>query len=149
MSRRGHITNKTLFMKRTFLFLLACAIFALVLPPSTVSAKDPKRSEKKSTAHTATPAEIAKSANGWSFLNGEWVHPAGYKFIKNQVLRTTAKAGRTAPEPPGKLALENAQNWKPAPVPPQESAKTEAQRKAEEKQKNIQSRPAPQTGTHI
>jgi len=135
-------------MKRTFLFLLAFASFAMVLQPSPASAKSPKHSQKKSSAQ-ATASEIARSANGWSYLNGEWIHPDGYKFVRNQVLRTTAKPGRTAPEPPGKLALENAQNWTPKAVPSQERAKTDAERKAEEKRKNLDVRPAPQTGTHI
>jgi hypothetical protein len=136
-------------MKRTFLFLLAFASFTIVLHPSPASAKSPKRSQKKSSAQNTTPSEIAKSANGWSYVNGEWTHPDGYKFVKNQVLRTTAKPGRTAPEPPGKLALENAQNSTPKTAPAQERVKTDAERKAEEKRKNLEVRPAPQTGTHI
>jgi hypothetical protein len=134
-------------MKRTFLFLLAFASLAIVLQPSPASAKSPKRSQKKSTQ--ATAPEIARSANGWSYVKGEWIHPDGYKFVRNQVLRTTAKPGRTAPEPPGKLALENAQNSTLTTVPTQERAKTDAERKAEEKRKNLDVRPAPQTGTHI
>jgi len=107
------------------------------------------KSEKNSGEHKATSAEIVLSAHGWSFVKGEWIHPDGYKFVRNQVLRTTAKPGRTAPEPPGKLALENAQKWTPTTVPAQERAKTDAERKAEEKRKNLEVRPAPQTGTHI
>jgi hypothetical protein len=148
MSAGTLITNETKLMKRIFLFLLAFASFATVLQPSPASAKSPKRSQKKSSAQ-ATASEVARSANGWSYVNGEWIHPDGYKFVRNQVLRTTAKPGRTAPEPPGKLALENAQNWTPTTVPAQERAKTEAERKAEEKRKNLETRPAPQTGTHI
>jgi hypothetical protein len=135
-------------MKRIFLFLLAIASFTIVLHPSPASAKSPKRSQKKSSAQ-ATASEIARSAHGWSYVNGEWIHPDGYKFVRNQVLRTTAKPGKAAPEPPGKLALENAQNWTPTPVPSQERSKTDAERKAEEKRKNLEVRPAPQTGTHI
>ena len=118
------------------------------LQPSPASAKSPKRSQKKSSAQ-ATASEIARSAHGWSYLNGEWIHPAGYKFVRNQVLRTTAKPGNPAPEPPGKLALENAQNWTPTTAPSQEKVKTEAEKKAEERRKNLETRPAPQTGTHI
>jgi hypothetical protein len=133
-------------MKRIFLLLLAFTSFAFVLHPSPAFAKSPK---KKSSAHNATPSEIAKSANGWSYVKGEWIHPDGYKFVRNQVLRTTAKPGRTAPEPPGKLALENAQNWTPTTAPVQEKTKSDAERKADEKRKNLEVRPAPQTGTHI
>jgi hypothetical protein len=149
MSRRGLIINGTKLMKRTFLFLLAFATLTIGLQPTPASAKSPKHSVKKSSAQKATSSEIARDAHGWSYVNGEWVHPDGYKFVRNQVLRTTAKAGKTAPEPPGKLALENAQHLAPKTVPAQERTQTEAERKAEEKRKNLEVRPAPQTGTHI
>jgi len=136
-------------MKRTFLFLLALATLTIGLQPAPASAKSSKRSVKKSSAHQATSSEIARDAHGWSYVKGEWVHPDGYKFVRNQVLRTTAKPGRTAPEPPGKLALENAQNLTQKTAPAPEKTQTESEKKAEEKRKNLEVRPAPQTGTHI
>jgi hypothetical protein len=133
-------------MKRIFLSLLALASFAIVLHPSPASAESPKRSEKKSTAQKATPAEIAQSANGWTYVNGEWVHPDGYKFVKNQLLRTTAKAGVTAPKPPGKLALENPQSLTPK---TKATTKTPAETAAENRKKNLTPSAVPRTGTHL
>ena len=117
-------------MKRTLLFLLAFTSFTIVLHPSPASARSPKQSVKKSSAQKATSAEIALSAHGWSYVKGEWIHPDGYKYVKSQVLRTTAKTGKPAPEPPGKLALENTQTLTPKTTPAPESAKTAAETKA-------------------
>jgi len=135
-------------MKRNLLFLVAFTSFAIVLHPSPTSAKSPKRNSSKSEK-TATSAEIVQDAHGWSFVKGEWVHPNGYKFVKNQVLRTTARIGQPAPEPPGKLALENPQKLTPTTKPAPTSTKTAAETKAEIKQKNLETRPAPQTGSHM
>jgi hypothetical protein len=138
-------------MKRTFLILLAFTSFAIALHPSPTFAWSPKRtsnkSEKNSGEHKATSAEIVLSAHGWSFVKGEWIHPDGYKFVKGQVLRTTAKTGKAAPEPPGKLALQNPQTLTKTAAP--ERAKTAAEMAAETRRKNLTPRPAPQTGTNL
>ena len=97
----------------------------------------------------ATSAEIAQSANGWSYVNGEWIHPDGYKYVKGQVLRTTARAGKAAPEPPGKLAQENAQKLTPKASAAPDSAKTAAEKAAETRRKNLTPTAAPQTGSHL
>jgi hypothetical protein len=140
-------------MKRTFLFLLVLTSFAIALSPSPTFARSPKRtlskSEKNSGGQKATYAEIAQSAHGWSYIKGEWIHPDGYKFVKGQVLRTTAKTGKLAPEPPGKLALENAQTLAAKTAPTKETAKTEAETKAELRRKNLTPIAAPQTGSHL
>jgi hypothetical protein len=134
-------------MKRIFLFLLALASFTIVLHPSPASAETPKTSVKKSSAQKASPAEIAASANGWTYVNGEWIHPDGYKFVKNQLLRTTAKAGNIAPKPPGKLALENPQSL--TPKTKATTTKTPAETAAEARKKNLAPSAAPRTGTHL
>lgn len=138
-------------MKRTFLFLLAFTSFAIALHPSPTFARSPKRtsstSEKNSGGQKATSAEIVLSAHGWSYVKGEWIHPDGYKFVKGQVLRTTAKTGKPAPEPPGKLALQNPQTLTTTATP--EKVKTAAEIAAETRRKNLTPRPAPQTGTNL
>lgn len=132
-------------MKRTFLFLLAFTSFAIALPAAPTPTPAPKRSSNK-----AGPQEtVAQSANGWSYVKGEWIHPDGYKYVNRKVLRTTARAGGLYPKPPGKLALDNAQLLAPKTGPAPASALTEAERKAEERRKNLAPRPAPQTGTHM
>jgi hypothetical protein len=135
-------------MKRNVLFLAAFTSFAIVLHPSATSAKSPKRTSSKSEK-TATSAEVVQAAHGWSYVKGEWVHPNGYKYVRGQVLRTTARIGQPAPEPPGKLALENPQKLTPTTNPAPANAKTAAETAAEIKRKNMEVRPAPQTGSHM
>jgi len=133
--------------KRTFLFFLALTSFAIVLHPSAASAQSPKKNSSKSEK-AVTSAEVVQDAHGWSYVKGEWVHPNGYKFVKGQVLRTTAKIGQPAPEPPGKLALGNPEKLTPkAPAP--QNTKSVAETAAEIKRKNLETKPAPQTGSHL
>jgi hypothetical protein len=140
-------------MKRNLLFLLAFTSLAIALQASPTPTPSPKRTsnknEKKSGGQKTVSEEIALSANGWSYIKGEWVHPDGYKYVKGQVLRTTAKAGKAAPEPPGKLAQENAQKLTPKVTSAPDSAKTAAEEAAETRRKNLTPRPAPQTGSHL
>ena len=144
---------ETILVKRTLLFLLAFTSFAIALPASPTPKHSPKRnlskSEKKSGGQERISQEIALSANGWSYVKGEWVHPDGYKYVRGQVLRTTARAGRAFPMPPGKLALENAQKLTPKTNPAPDSAKTAAEKAAETRRKNLTPAAAPQTGTHL
>jgi hypothetical protein len=136
-----------MLMKRNLFFLLALTSCAIALHPSATSAKSPKRNSSK-TEKTVTSAEVVQAAHGWSYVKGEWVHPNGYKYVKGQVLRTTARIGQPAPEPPGKLALENPEKLTlKAPAP--QNTRTAAETAAEIKRKNMEVRPAPQTGSHM
>ena len=87
------------------------------------------------------------------YVNGEWVHPEGYKFVNNQIIRTTAKRGKSVPRPPGKRALENPAkltgSTKSVTAPSKDNAQTAAEKAAEERRKNLAPRPASQTGTHL
>jgi hypothetical protein len=134
-------------MKRTLLFLVTFTSFTIVLHPSAASAQSPKRTSKKSEKNV-TSETVVQAAHGWSYVKGEWIHPNGYKYIKGQVLRTTARIGQPAPEPPGKLALENPQKLTPKTPAPQ-NTKTPIETAAEIKQRNMQVRPASQTGSHL
>lgn len=109
----------------------------------------PKRNSTKTEKAKAPQETLAQSANGWFYLKGEWVHPDGYKFVNGKVLRTTARTGRAFPNPPGKLALDNPQKLTRKTDPAADSAKTEAEKKAEITRKNLQPSRAPQTGTHM
>jgi hypothetical protein len=107
----------------------------------------PKHTSNKNQKMAPAPQEtLAQSANGWVFVKNEWVHPEGYKFVNGKVLRTTARPGKAFPNPPGKLALENAQKLTSKTAPVQKSA---AETAAEVRRKNLEPRPAPQTGTHL
>ena len=109
--------------------------------------------EPPSTKKSSSAAALIESANGWLYVNGQWVHPDGYKFVNNKIVRTTAKAGRGYPEPPGKLAQQNpaklAPRTKSAAVSSTEDARTAAEKAAEVRRKNLTPRPAPQTGSHL
>lgn len=140
-------------MKRTLSFLLAFTSLTIALQAAPTPTPGPKRtshkSERRSAGQNAVSDEIAKSANGWSYVKGEWVHPEGYKFVSGQVLRTTARPGKAFPKPPGKLALENAQRMAPKSPSTPDNSKTAAEKAAEERRKNLEPRAAPQTGTHL
>ncbi|MEY2577806.1 MAG: hypothetical protein QOI49_630 [Verrucomicrobiota bacterium] len=145
-------------MRKTPYYLTVVASIALF--GTALKAEPPAKSERKSnstetrtTNRDSDRARLIESANGWMYVNGEWVHPAGYKFVNSKVLRTTAKAGKTFPNPPGKLALENPAMLTPrtksagaASVPQEQTA---AEKAAEARRKNLTPRPAPQTGTHL
>src|SRR3954471_12665054 len=62
----------------------------------------------KASKSAPSLGRVVESANGWTYVNGQWLHPEGYRFVNNRIVRTTAKPGRPSPRPPGKLALENA-----------------------------------------
>ncbi len=93
-------------------------------------------------------ARILESANGWRYANSEWIHPDGYKFVNNKVVRTTAKPGRKFPNPPGRLAQQNAMKLAP-PAKPGPDVRSVSDKAAETRQKNLYQRPAPQTGSHL
>ena len=135
-------------MKRFLLFLLAFTSFAIALQAAPTPAPAPKRTSSKSEKISGPQETLAQSANGWTFVKGEWVHPEGYKFVNGKVLRTTARTGKAFPKPPGKLALENAQKLAPTPTPAPD-AKTAAQKAAEERRKNMAPRRASQTGSNL
>ncbi len=135
-------------MKRLLLFSLAFTSFAIVLPAAPTPTPGPNRTSQKNQQKSGPQETVAQSANGWSFVKGEWIHPEGYKFVNGKVLRTTARPGRPYPKPPGKLALENPQQLAPKTAPAVQT-QTEAEKKAEERRKNLAPRPAPQTGTHM
>jgi hypothetical protein len=137
-------------------------VATIALSGIVLKAEPPAKNDRKSNPDVATKtssrdsarARLLESANGWMYVSGEWVHPDGYKFVNNKVLRTTARAGKTFPNPPGKLALENPAKLKPrtpatgAGSVPKE-AQTEAEKAAEVRRKNLTPRPAPQTGTNL
>lgn len=139
-------------MKRTLSFFLAFTSFTIAIQAAPTPTPGPKRTshknERRIERQNAASDEISKSANGWSYVKGEWVHPDGYKYVGGQVLRTTAVPGKAFPKPPGKLALDNAQRMAPKTVSTPDT-KTAEEKKAEERRKNLEPRPAPQTGTHL
>jgi hypothetical protein len=125
-------------------------IVSLALLGTSLRAEPPAKTKVKESGPTR--ARIMESANGWLHVKGEWIHPEGYKFVNNKVIRTTAKIGRSFPKPPGKLALENPamleSRSKTAPASANDT-RTPAEKAAEARQKNLTPTAAPQTGTHL
>ena len=135
-------------------FLFFAAI--LLLPVHGLRAEPPSKPDqaaransKKNTERAPSRAQLIESANGWVYVNGEWVHPNGYKFVNNRVLRTTARRAQVLPKPPGKLALENPTKLTARPKTAADEAKAAAEKAAEQRRKNLNPIPAPQTGTRL
>ena len=139
---------ETIIMKRILLFLLAFTSFAIALQAAPTPTPAPKRTSSKAEKISNPPETVAQSANGWTYVKGEWIHPEGYKFVNGKILRTTARTGKAFPKPPGKLALDNAQKLTPK-TNPAPDTKTAAEKAAEARRKNMAPRPAPQTGSHL
>ncbi len=149
MSHGAYHKIETILMKRTLLFLLAFTGFAIALQAEPTPKHRSKRNSSKHESRERFSGNLAESANGWNYVNGEWIHPDGYKYVRGQVLRTTAKAGRAAPEPPGKLAQENARKLAPNATLAPDNVKTAAEKAAEERRRNLTPTAAPQTGSHL
>ena len=135
----------------SLVFVASVALFGTDLkaePPATSERKS-NSSETRTTNRDLVRARLVESANGWVYINGEWMHPDGYKFVNNKVLRTTAKAGKTFPNPPGKLALENPTKLTPRTKSAPKEAPTAAEKAVEGRRKNLTPTPASQTGTHL
>jgi hypothetical protein len=132
---------------RAAVFLI---IVNLALAGTSLRAEPPPKTKSKNSGPPS--ARVIESANGWLHVNGEWVHPEGYKFVNNKVIRTTAKTGRAFPKPPGKLALENPatlERTKAAPPTTVRDTRTPAEKAAEARERNLTPTAAPQTGTHL
>jgi len=128
-------------MTRTILSLIL--LTTLASPASLIAEPTPRT--KKPPGKTATTKVVpAPSAEGWSFVKGEWIHPDGYKYVKGQVIRTGAQTHKSPPKAPSKALLDSVKA-KPTPTPDPNSAAA----KAAEKERNLQPRPASQTGTHL
>ena len=135
-------------MKRSLFLLLTLTSFAIALSAAPTPAPKQTHTSTKQEKKTAPQETLAQSANGWTYVKGEWIHPEGFKFTNGKVLRTTARPGKIAPTPPGKLALANAQQLTPKTTAPA-NAKTDAEKKADEKAKNLSPSSAPRTGFHM
>jgi hypothetical protein len=127
-------------MTRNILFLIVLASLAT---PVSLSA-EPTPSPKKSSQKNAKTAQSEKPPEGWTYVRGEWTHPDGYKYVKGQVVRIAGQTHKSPPKPPSKALLDSVKaRSTPTPDPNSPAAK------AAEKERNMQQRPASQTGTHL
>ena len=128
-------------MTRTILLL---TLLATLATPASLTAEPTPSAEKPSRKNAPSKVAAAPSAEAWSYVKGEWIHPDGYKFVKGQVMRISAQTHKPAPKPPSKALLDSVKA-KPTPVPDPNSAAA----KAAERERNLRPRPASQTGTHL
>jgi hypothetical protein len=141
-------------MQRAAFFIFAAII---VLSGSSLRANPPSKTDRtthpnnsaRTTERSPSRAQLIESANGWVYMNGEWIHPDGYKFANNKVLRTSARTGQPLPKPPGKLALENPSKLAARPKSAADEARAAADKAADVRRKNLNPTPASQTGTHL
>jgi hypothetical protein len=106
--------------------------------------RESQRTQTKTEAASKVQQPPLRLAAGWNYVNGEWIHSDGYKYVKGQVVRTGAQSHKKPPKPPSK-ALLNSVRVRPAPTPDPNSAAA----KAAERERNLRPRPAPQTGSHL
>jgi len=128
-------------MTRSILSLIAL----ITLAAGVLSKAEPPPNRDRSPGkNTPQKTVSASSAEGWHYLKGEWIHSDGYKFVNGQIIRVGAQTHKRPPKPPSKSLLDSVKS-KASPTPAPNSAAA----KAAEKERNLQPRPAPQTGTHL
>jgi hypothetical protein len=135
--------------RAVFLFFAAILLLPGHILKAEPPAKPDRTASKKTIDRGPSRAQLLESANGWVYANGEWIHPDGYKFVNNKILRTTAKTAQSVPRPPGKLALENPTKLTARPKSAADEARAAADKAAETRRKNLTPPPASQTGTHL
>ncbi len=123
-------------------------------PTTKASDKRTLTRTQKSEGQNTVSTTLAVSANGWTYVKGEWVHPMGYKFVKGKVIRTTAKRGMAVPIAPGKLALDNPKKLTPGSNSAMtqsaaDNARAAAEKAAETRRKNMIPSYAPSVGSHL
>jgi hypothetical protein len=110
------------------------------------SSTNAKRAESQKPQAKAAPKIVPGPplAEGWNCVKGEWIHSDGYKYVQGRVIRFGAQTHKRPPAPPSK-ALLNSVKAKPTLSPDPNSAAA----KAAERERNLRTRPASQTGSHL
>ena len=134
-------------LKKTIVLLLLSSlagVVALNAEPAPNSKKQTSRNKKKETVSAIVPAKPLPE--GWSLVNGVWMHSDGYKFVQGQIIRTGAQTHKRPPKPPTQAQIDAAtkKNIRRAPT-----AAEIAAAKAAERERNLRPRPASQTGSHL
>lgn len=130
-------------LKKTIaLLVFSSFIGGVALNAEAASKKKSSRKTKKETTALLTPAKPLPE--GWSLVDGVWMHSDGYKFVKGQLFRTGTHTHKRPPSPPTKAQMEAATKRNR----PQTAAEIAAA-KAAERERNLRPRPAPQTGSNL
>lgn len=144
-------TAKQIYMLKKIISLVVLSsltgLVALKAEPSPTPAPSSHRYSNKKTKKEAAVKIVpaAPLPAGWSLVNGVWMHSDGYKFVNGQLIRVGSQTHKRPPKPPTQAEMDSATKKKKGPPTPAEIDAA----KAAERQRNLQPRPAPQTGTHL
>ena len=133
-------------LKKTIALLILSSfagVVALNAEPAPSSKKKSTKKAKKEAVAVLTPAKPLPE--GWSLVDGVWMHSDGYKFVKGQLFRTGTHTHKRPPSPPTRAQMEAATKRNR----PQKTAADIAAAKAAERERNLRPRPAPQTGSNL
>lgn len=133
-------------MLKRIISLLVFSSFVGGAAFSAEAASSKKRRNKKTQKQTAaaiTPA--TPLPEGWSLVNGVWMHSDGYKFEKGQLFRVGTHTHKRPPKPPTQAQMDAVTKRKKAPSTAAEIAAA----KAAERERNLRPRPASQTGSNL
>ena len=140
-------------MRNIFLILVSTAMAGAATlnaaptpTPSAPKISTKNKSETKAMLKNTPVVKLTPATplvEGWSNVNGVWVHSDGYKYVNGQVTRTGNQTHKRVPKPPTKAQLDSMKKKGPP------SAADAAKAKATERERNLTPRPAPQTGTHL
>jgi hypothetical protein len=131
-------------LKKTIALLILFSFAGVVALEAEPAPSSKKKSTKKVKKEAVlTPAKPLPE--GWSLVDGVWMHSDGYKFVKGQLFRTGSHTHKRPPSPPTKAQMEAATKRN---RPPQTAAEIAAA-KAAERERNLRPRPAPQTGSNL
>jgi hypothetical protein len=146
---KREIYKSNMLKKIISLLVLASftGIVALKAEPTPTPAPSNHRKSSKKIKKEARPKLVpaAPLPEGWSLVNGVWMHSDGYKFINGQVIRTGTQTHKRPPKPPTQAQVDAVTKKKRGPLTPAEIAAE----KAAERERNLRPRPAPQTGTNL
>lgn len=125
------------------LLVLSSFLGGVVLSAEPSSKKRRSKKTQKETTAAITPA--TPLPEGWSLVNGVWMHSDGYKFEKGQLFRVGTHTHKRPPKPPTQAQIDAVTKKKKAPP----SAADIAAAKAAARERNLRPIPSRQTGTNL
>jgi hypothetical protein len=118
---------------------------ALKADPSPTPSRNSKRQSSKKVKDEPKLIPATPLPEGWSLVNGVWMHSDGYKFVNGQLIRTGTQTHKQPPKPPTKAEMDAATKKKKGP----RTAAEIGAAKAAEKERNLRPPPSRQTGTNL
>ncbi len=133
-------------LKKTIALLILSSFAAASLlnaeeAPSSKK-KATKTTKKENTTAVLTPTKPLPQ--GWSLVNGVWMHSDGYKFVQGRIIRNGAPSSKRPPNPPTQAQIDAVTKKKKAPTAAELSAA-----KAAERERNLRPAPAPRMGSNL